>query len=87
MNYIYSALLLHSAKKEINEELDEMLREDHQISTRVEKDELNLNLEDMLTFFSSWEYSVIYLAPSLENEKITINSLSIKYGINISRFK
>ncbi len=74
-------------KEELHRELDEMVQKDHQISSRVEKDQLKLSLDEMIKFFSSWEYAAVHLTPELEKGTINIASLSKKYGIEQARLQ
>lgn len=72
-------------KEEINNELDEMVRKNHQIAAKIDKDQLRLTLDEMLKFFSSWEFAAIQLTPELENGTVNMAALSKKYNIDQKR--
>lgn len=74
-------------REEIASELDDLVRTHHQIGSLVDKDDPALNQEELLIFFSSWEYSTVYLLPALTNGKINLTSISHQYQIDKDRLK
>jgi len=74
-------------KEELNLELDEMIKNDHQIASKVEKEFLELNTEELLEFFSSWEYTAIHLSAALDNGKINMAQLSKRYHLSSERIR
>lgn len=74
-------------KEEINNELDEMIKKDHQIASKVDKNQLHLSLDEMLKFFSSWEFATLHLAPAIEDGKVNIPLLAKKYNLEHNRVR